>query len=160
MKNNHLITTLSVALYASTFLAVAQDHTNSGANGSTGVTIQPIRNIPPNPAVQLPPASTKSNITYDTDIKPILDANCVRCHLGDKVKLHLDTRAGILQGTQEGQVVIPGAPEKSWLVKLILYPDNETNSAWMPPQHLKTALKPLTKEQIGLIIGWIKQGAN
>ena len=62
--------------------------------------------------------------------------------------------------TIEGKVVIPGAPKKSWLVKLILYPGNETNSAWMPPQHLKTALKQLTKEQIGLIIGWIKQGAN
>jgi hypothetical protein len=36
----------------------------------------------------------------------------------------------------------------------------ETNSAWMPPQHNKAALKPLTPEQVGLIIGWIQQGAN
>jgi hypothetical protein len=140
---------------------LAQDtKTNSGADDSTGATIHSIRNIPPNPAVPLPPASTKPNINYDTDIKPILDANCIRCHVGDKVKLHLDTRAGILQGTKDGKVVIPGAPEKSWLVKLVLYSGSETNSAWMPPQHNKAALKPLTPEQIGLLIGWIKQGAN
>jgi len=147
---------------ASAASALAQDDkANSGAADTASAAIHPIRDIPPHFAVPLPPASGKANITYDTDIKPILDANCVRCHLGSKpVKLHLDTREGMLQGTKEGKVVIPGAPEKSWLVKLILYPDNETNSAWMPPQHLKTALKPLTKEQIGLIIGWIKQGAN
>jgi hypothetical protein len=30
----------------------------------------------------------------------------------------------------------------------------------MPPQHTKAKLKSLSPEQIGLIIGWIQQGAN
>ncbi len=28
----------------------------------------------------LPPASTKTGVTYATDIKPIFDANCIGCH--------------------------------------------------------------------------------
>jgi len=159
MKNTSLITSIMIAVLAWHTLA-QEAKTNSGADDSSGATIHPIRNIPPNPAVQLPLASTKPNITYDTDIKPILDANCLGCHRGDKVKLHLDTRAGVLQGTRDGKVVIPGAPEESWLVRMVVYSGNETNSAWMPPQHNKAVLKPLTREQISLLIGWIKEGAN
>ena len=44
-------------------------------------------------AGKLPPASTKTGVTYATDIKPILDVSCVKCHSGDKPKarLKLDT---------------------------------------------------------------------
>ena len=34
----------------------------------------------PAPAATLPPDSTKTGVTYDTDIKPIFQASCIKCH--------------------------------------------------------------------------------
>ena len=49
--------------------------------------------------VKLPPASTKTGVTYASDMKAIFDASCVKCHSGDrpKARLHMDTLEGILK---------------------------------------------------------------
>ena len=50
---------------------------------------------------KLPPAATKSGVTYDKDIKPIFQASCFKCHSEKekvKGKLRLDTLAGTLKG--------------------------------------------------------------
>ena len=39
-------------------------------------------------AATLPPDSTKTGVTYATDIKPIFDVSCVKCHSGDRPKAH------------------------------------------------------------------------
>lgn len=46
---------------------------------------------------KLPPASTKTGVTYATDIKPILDKSCIKCHGVDKPKgkLNLTTLEGV-----------------------------------------------------------------
>jgi len=110
---------------------------------------------------KLPAASTKENITYATDIKPIFDTSCVKCHSGDKAKakLHMDTLEGVLKGTGHGKIVTPGEADKSHLVKSIAHLTKDPDG-WMPPPHNKAGIKPLTKDEIGLIIGWIKQGAK
>jgi mono/diheme cytochrome c family protein len=110
---------------------------------------------------KLPPASTQANITYATDIKPIFDASCVKCHSGDKPKahLHMDTLEGVLKGTGHGKIVTAGVPEKSFIVKSIAHLTKDPDG-WMPPPHNKAGIKPLTAEQIGLIEGWIAQGAK
>ena len=110
---------------------------------------------------KLPPASTKENITYATDIKPIFDASCVKCHSGDKAKarLHMDTLEGVLKGTKMGPIVVAGNPDKSWLVKSVGHLTKDPEG-WMPPPHNKAGIKPLTTNEVGLIIGWIKQGAK
>jgi mono/diheme cytochrome c family protein len=111
--------------------------------------------------VTLPPASDKTGVTYATDIKPIFDASCVKCHSGDKAKarLHLDTLEGVLKGTKQGKIVTPGDPEKSWLVKSVAHLTKDPEG-WMPPLRNKAGIKPLTKDEIALIIGWVKQGAK
>lgn len=110
---------------------------------------------------KLPKASTKENITYAVDIKPIFDHSCVRCHHGDhaKARLHLDSLAGVLKGAKHGKVVIPGEPEKSRLVKAAGHVLKDPRD-WMPPLHNKAGIKPLTSEQVSLIMGWIQQGAK
>jgi cytochrome c len=110
---------------------------------------------------KLPEASTKENITYATDIKPVFDASCVKCHAGDKAKagLRLDSLEGVLKGTKQGKVVTPGQPEKSGLVKSIGHLTKDPEG-WMPPPNNKAGIKPLTSEQISLVMGWIKQGAK
>jgi hypothetical protein len=110
---------------------------------------------------KLPPVSAKENITYATDIKPIFDASCVKCHSGDKAKakLHMDTLEGVLKGTKMGKIVTPGEPEKSWLIKSVAHLTKDRDS-WMPPLKNKAGIKPLTPDEIALIEGWIKQGAK
>jgi mono/diheme cytochrome c family protein len=110
---------------------------------------------------KLPPASDKQGVTYATDIKPIFDASCAKCHSGDKPKAHLkmDTLEGVLKGTKHGKIVTAGDSAKSLIVKSIAHalPDQDS---WMPPQHNKAGIKDLTPEQIGLIRAWIDQGAK
>jgi len=109
----------------------------------------------------LPPVSTKTGVTYATDIKPIFDASCVKCHSGDKPKahLHLDTLEGALKGTKHGKILTPGDSADSLVVKAVAHalPDQDS---WMPPLQNKAGIKPLTPEQIGLIRAWIDQGAK
>ena len=109
----------------------------------------------------LPPASDKTGLTYATDIKPIFDASCVKCHSGEhpKARLHMDTLAGVLKGTKEGKIVTAGDSANSFLVKSVAHVTGDSD-AWMPPVHNKAGFKALTPEQIGLVRAWIDQGAK
>ena len=112
-------------------------------------------------AAQLPPASTKTGVTYAADIKPIFDASCVKCHSGDKpkAKLKLDSLENALKGSKDGKVIVAGDSAKSPLVRSIAHVTSDKD-AWMPPLHNKAKIGPLTPEQIGLIRAWIDQGAK
>lgn len=112
-------------------------------------------------AADLPPAATKTGVTYATDIKPIFDVSCVKCHSGDrpKARLHMDTLEGVLKGTKEGKIVTPGDSANSFIVKAVAHATNDHDS-WMPPLQNKAGIKPLTSDQIGLIRAWIDQGAK
>jgi hypothetical protein len=106
----------------------------------------------------LPPASTKSDVTYATDIKPIFDAACVKCHDGTKkprAGLALDTLEGTLKGSKDGKVITVGDSAKSDLVLTVAHMGDP--DTFMPKG--KNA-KPLTPEEIGLIRAWIDQGAK
>ena len=72
---------------------------------------------------QLPPASTKTGVTYATDIKPIFDQSCVKCHSGDKPKaqLKLDSLENMLKGGKDGKVIIAGDSAKSPLVQSVAH---------------------------------------
>jgi mono/diheme cytochrome c family protein len=108
-------------------------------------------------APTLPPASTKTGVTYATDIKPIFDAVCLKCHDSKKpkqaAKLSLDTLAGVLKGSKGGQVIVPGNSTKSHLVLSVAHIGD-------PDSFMPKKAKPLTPEQIGLIRAWIDQGAK
>jgi mono/diheme cytochrome c family protein len=110
---------------------------------------------------QLPPASTKTGVTYATDIKPVFDQSCVKCHSGEKpkAKLKLDNLENALKGSKDGKIVIPGNSAKSPLVLNVAHLSNDKDT-WMPPPHNKANIGPLTPEQIGLIRAWIDQGAK
>ncbi len=109
---------------------------------------------------KLPPASTKTGVTYDTDIKPILDASCIKCHKGDKPrgKLSLDSLEGILKGGKDGKAIVPGNVAKSPLVFAVAHVGDSDD--FMPPPVSKSKIDPLTAEQVGLIRAWVEQGAK
>src|SRR5216110_1379957 len=88
---------------------------------------------------------------FEKDIRPILKAHCFECHgEGEKLKGGLDLRLRrlILQGGDDGPVIVPGKPERSLLFKLV-------HSGEMPKRD-----KKLTREQVALIKQWIADGAK
>src|SRR5579884_986788 len=88
---------------------------------------------------------------FETDILPLLQAKCLRCH-GEKSKkaeLDLRTRAGILKGSESGPVVQPGKPEESPLYEMV-------HSGKMPPGK-NNKLNPTEVETIRR---WIAAGAR
>lgn len=107
---------------------------------------------------KLPPAATKTGVTYATDIKPIFDATCVKCHDSTKKPrggVALDTLEGALKGGKDGKIIVVGNSAKSDIVlNVARVGDPDT---FMPRGK---GAKPLTPEQVGLIRAWIDQGAK
>ena len=105
---------------------------------------------------KLPPASTKTGVTYAADIKPIFEKSCFKCHGAEKQKgkLRLDSLEATLKGGEDGKVLEPGKSAESTLVHSVARLDEDEA---MPPADKG---KPLTKEEVGLIRAWIDQGAK
>ena len=109
---------------------------------------------------KLPPPSPQTDVTYEKDIKPILDKSCVKCHGAEKpkAKLRMDSLQGVLKGGVDGKVVNPGNSAKSMLIINVAHLGEQDD--WMPPPNNKAKIGPLSPEQIGLIRAWIDQGAK
>jgi hypothetical protein len=57
---------------------------------------------------------------YDAKIKPVLSANCYKCHTEKMAGgLRLDSRDAILKGGDSGPAIVVGDPAKSLLVTAI-----------------------------------------
>jgi hypothetical protein len=109
---------------------------------------------------KLPPPSTKTGLTYATDIQPIFAKSCVRCHGAEKAKarLRMDTLEGVLKGGESGKAIVAGKSADSLLVVNVAYAGHK--DGYMPPPRNKANIAPLTKDQISLIRAWIDQGAK
>src|SRR3982750_4511601 len=83
-------------------------------------------------------------VDFNHDIRPILTENCFKCHGPDdgarKAKLRFDIRAEALKPAKSGELpIVPGAPEKSEMVKRITAADLDDR---MPPQKTGRTLSP------------------
>lgn len=90
---------------------------------------------------------------YETQVKPILQSQCLRCHGGEaKVKggLNFLTREGLLKGGDSGPALSMDKPGESLFLKAIHYTDEDLK---MPPKG------KLPKAQIDTLSQWIKMGA-
>lgn len=87
-------------------------------------------------------ALAQEKITFQDHILPLVEANCAKCHNGDKKKGDLDLTgyAAALAGGASGKVVVPGDPEASKLIKVITHAEEPT----MPPNRGKMADKEIT----------------
>jgi hypothetical protein len=109
---------------------------------------------------KVPPASKKTGLTFDKDIKPMLDKSCVKCHSGDKPKskYRMDTLATVIKGGESGDAaVVPGHSDKS---PIVLFTSDAVEEMEMPPTEKRDRFPALTKEQIGILRAWIDQGAK
>lgn len=82
---------------------------------------------------KLPPAADKKGLTYTKDIRPLLEASCLRCHGEQRPKggLRLDSLEALLKGGEDGKVVVAGDSKKSLLVAAAAQIDEQIA---MPPK--------------------------
>jgi len=100
-------------------------------------------------------AKAAGGVDYEKQIKPIFSENCYRCH-DEKTKggLKLSDRDSVLAGgDSEIPAVVPGQPDKSFLLELI-HPQ-EAGDDLMPPKG-----EPLPEKDRKLIAEWISEGAT
>jgi hypothetical protein len=109
---------------------------------------------------KLPPPAAKKDLTYERDIKPLLEKSCINCHGPEKPKskYRVDSRDAIIKGgDSEEAAIIPGNSAKSPIVH---YSADLVVDMEMPPTDKREKYPPLTKEQIGILRAWIDQGAK
>ncbi|MFN5228053.1 MAG: PSD1 and planctomycete cytochrome C domain-containing protein [Planctomycetota bacterium] len=99
------------------------------------------------------------NIDFRKQIQPILSEHCWQCHGVDEStregNLRLDLRESAIAGGESSKLaIVAGKASESEMIRRILSDDPDH---MMPPPSLQ---KPLSKEQIELLQGWIDQGAQ
>jgi mono/diheme cytochrome c family protein/PAS domain-containing protein len=99
-------------------------------------------------------AAPSAGPDYDRDIKPLFDKACVSCHGADKAKggLRLDRVEDVRKGGLGSNLIVPGAPEHSYLMARVQGQGGEER---MPPKG-----EPLTSAQIEVLRSWIERGAH
>ncbi len=101
-------------------------------------------------------AATPAQIEFfEKSVRPLLEEHCVECHSAAKGKtkggLALDNAAAVRKGGDTGPVLVPGAPDKSLLVKAVTYTDPDLK---MPPDN-----KRMPAEQVAILHEWVRSGA-
>ena len=91
---------------------------------------------------------------FEKKVRPLLVERCHSCH-STKAKrvragLLLDSRAGLLKGGDSGPAVVPGAPDKSLLLKAVGYGDPVMQ---MPPSG------KLPDREVAVLTEWVRRGA-
>ncbi len=102
------------------------------------------------------PGSSSKPISYNEDVRPILNKKCMTCHGGVRRKggLSLLFRTAALDTLDSGKrAIVPGKPSESEIMRRITHPDP---SERMPPEEKA----PLKEKEIQTIRRWIAQGAK
>ena len=102
----------------------------------------------------LPVTAARAAVDYLTQIKPLLQAQCVKCHGAStqKAGLRLDTAAHALRGGGRGAAWVAGQAEASLLIQVVTGSHDEV--AQMPYKR-----GPLDSAQITLLRQWVAEGA-
>ena len=97
-------------------------------------------------------AGADASVSYwKSEIKPLLEQNCWKCHGADKVRaeLVLTTRNGVLEGGEIGPAVDLKNPSASLMLQMVSYKDEDHQ---MPP------IGKLSQEKIDALAKWIEMG--
>ena len=92
-------------------------------------------------------------VDFAHEVVPILRKHCSECHTGDKKKggLSMNTRATLLEGGENGVVVVPGQAQKSKILEVIVSADPDIR---MPPKGER-----LSPAEVTTLRSWVAQGA-
>ena len=111
------------------------------------------------PALAQVTAHEQKEISYKTDVRPILDDYCMSCHVPGgkgfaKSGLDLRTYESLMKGTKFGPVVKPGSSLTSTLIVLV---SGHADPAISMPFGVKGGL---SKEMVDTLNNWVNQGAK
>ena len=86
---------------------------------------------------------------FETKIRPLLAAKCIKCHGAKKQEgeLRLDSREALFTGGESGPAVVAGKLDESLFIEAIRY-----DSLEMPPN------EPLSEAEIRLLEDWVSAG--
>ena len=92
-------------------------------------------------------------VDFDHEIVPLLRKHCSECHTGDKLKggFSMNTRIALLEGSENGPVVVPSDVAKSKLLELVTSTDLDVR---MPPKG-----DGLSPAEVAKLKAWIAEGA-
>jgi hypothetical protein len=96
-----------------------------------------------------------NKIDYSTQVKPILNRNCLSCHGGVKKQggFSLLFKEEAYAKCESGKyAIVPGDASSSEMIKRINHHD--------PEERMPYEKDPLTKEEIDILTKWIDQGAE
>jgi hypothetical protein len=100
------------------------------------------------------PVLAEPDVRYGRDIRPILSDKCFFCHGPDPKTREEDLRLDVREDAVAARALVPGKPEKSYLIRRINDPDEDDV---MPPPE---SHKFLTSAEKQLLHDWIKAGAE
>jgi len=104
---------------------------------------------------QLPASKSAQEHYFLTQVKPVLQEHCVRCHNGSlpPPSLNLTSKAAAFKRSASGRdYIVPGAPDRSLLISAVQR--GGTHPKMMPRTEVS-----LTEDQIGMLREWIEDGA-
>jgi hypothetical protein len=95
-------------------------------------------------------AQTPTAVSFAEQIAPIFNVRCVDCHgeMDPESGLNLATYEGTMMGSSYGTVIVPGKPDESYMMEMIVSGD-------MPAEG-----DPMPAEEIELLWTWITEGAE
>ena len=98
-----------------------------------------------------PLSADEPSLTFERDVRPILNSRCGRCHSAKtrKADLSLDDISAVRRGGESGEILKSGHPDESLLFEMI-------NDGAMPPEDEPQ----LTADETDLIRRWIASGAH
>lgn len=100
-------------------------------------------------------STSHKSVDFTTEVKPVLNKNCITCHGGVRQKggFSLLFHDQALGKTKSGQyAIIPGDPDHSEMIRRLTLNDPEDR---MPYKH-----ESLSKRDIDILRRWIKEGAR
>jgi hypothetical protein len=87
--------------------------------------------------------------SFSGDVLPVLTSRCDRCHGGNRIEAGLDllSYAGVMAGSEDGPVVIPGDSANSSLVQVIISGEMPRRAPRLPDSEIET------------VANWVDEGA-
>lgn len=101
-----------------------------------------------------PTVEAEDALRYNRDIRPILARVCFECHGPDSKTRAVDLRLDKREDAIEFEAIVPGAPDASVLVELIL--EEDPRYRMPPPKSHKT----LSEAEKQTLVRWIREGAD
>ncbi|QIF04158.1 c-type cytochrome domain-containing protein [Roseimicrobium sp. ORNL1] len=109
-------------------------------------------------------ASAQGAVDFKTEILPILEAKCVKCHKAEheeggkvvkpKSELRMDAAWAMLKGGESKRpALVPKDTAKSYMFEVVNLPKDD--DMFMPPKG-----DPLTAEETAKLKAWIEEGAD